>query len=359
MKKLIGPAARGSSLLAVIIALALVDRSGADVSSPLSGAAEPSVSSSSSLVSRQRQLGAMGTELVLEVVGPDAGRADRALDAAIAEIRRVEDVMTDWRASPLTELNRSAGTGWVEVDRELAELLQRALMLGRLTKGAFDISYAGAGQLWNFKASQPSPPDPQKVVSALANVGWARVEVDVAGSRVRLPKGMKLGLGGIAKGYGVDRAMAVLMQHGVEHALVNAGGDMKLLGRRFGEPWEVAIKHPRNRELAIAALRLSNVSVVTSGDYERFFELDGRRYHHIIDPRTGYPATGALAATVVAPQAEMADALATALCVMETEPALALIEDMPRTEAIIVGLDGVIRATSGLAKSVAPRAEGR
>ncbi|MBW2387539.1 MAG: FAD:protein FMN transferase [Deltaproteobacteria bacterium] len=311
-------------------------------------------SSSASLVSRQRNLGVMGTDLVLEAVGSDAAQLDRALDAAIAELRRVEDLMTDWRDSPLTELNHAAGAGWVEVDRELTELIQRALALGRLTEGAFDISYAGAGQLWDFKTEISALPAPLQITQALANVGWARVRVDATRSRVQLPAGMKLGLGGIAKGYGVDRAMAVLMQHGVEHAMVNAGGDMKLLGRRFGEPWEVAIKHPRDRELAIAALRLSNVSVVTSGDYERFFELDGRRYHHIIDPRTGYPATGAMAATVIAPQAELADALATALCVMQPEPALALIEDMPRTEAILVGLDGVIHASSGLAKSVRP-----
>ena len=307
---------------------------------------------SSTLVSRKRELGVMGTDLSVEVIGTDPARLEAALDAAIAEIRRVEDVMTDWRASPLTTLNDAAGKGFVPVDAEIIELLTRALGLGRLTKGAFDISYAGAGRLWDFKARDPVPPADEKIAAALANVGWDRIEVDRKNMRVSLPAGMKLGLGGIAKGYGVDRAMRILMEHGVEHAIVNAGGDMKMLGRYFGEPWEVAIKHPRNREYAITALRLSNVSVVTSGDYERFFEFEGRRYHHIMDPRTGYPATGAISATVVAPHAELADALATALCVMQPELGLALIEDMPRTEAIIVGLDGKVRATSGLATSV-------
>jgi thiamine biosynthesis lipoprotein len=300
------------------------------------------------LVLRERELGVMGTELQLRALGPDAAALDRALDAAIAELRRVEDVMTDWRPSPLTRLNDAAGRGATEVPEELASILARSFEISRVTGGAFDVSYAAAGHLWSFEARTPRLPDPEAVRAALAHVGWERVRVDPERHTVVLPAGMKLGLGGIAKGYGVDRAMDVLLAYGVEHAIVNAGGDMKVLGRKFGEPWEVAIKHPRDRERAIAALRVSNTSVVTSGDYERFFEIDGRRYHHIIDPRTGQPADKALSATVLNPSAELADALATALCVMGPEKGLALVARLARTEAIVVGVDGAVHASDGL-----------
>jgi len=300
------------------------------------------------VVLRERELGVMGTDLELRALGTDAAALDRALDAAIAELRRVEDAMTDWRPSPLTRLNDAAGRGETEVPAELAEILARSLEVSRVTGGAFDVSYAAAGSLWDFKAKTPRIPDPEAVRAALAHVGWQRVRVDPQHHTVDLPAGMKLGLGGIAKGYGVDRAMEVLLAHGVEHAIVNAGGDMKVLGRKFGEPWEVAIKHPRDRERAIAALRVSNTSVVTSGDYERFFEIDGRRYHHIIDPRTGRPSEKALSATVLHPSAELADALATALCVLGPEEGLALVARLERAEAIVVGIDGGVHASEGL-----------
>ncbi len=309
------------------------------------------------LVERQRDLGVMGTSLHIVAIGEDGARLDRAIEAAIAEIRRVEDLMTDWRASPLTTLNEQAGAD-VSVPRELAAIISRSLALCRLTGGAFDPTFAGAGALWDFKADPPQIPDAATIQAALKRVGGDRVSVDAAHNRVYLPEGMTIGLGGIAKGYGVDRAMAVLREHGVTHALVDAGGDMKLLGQRHGRPWEVAVKHPRDCERAMAVLRLSNSCVVTSGDYERFVEVDGKRYHHILDPRTGYPATGAMSATVVAQNAELADALATALCVLGPVKGLALVEQQRRVEAVIVGLDGAVHVSSGLQDRVTATAAG-
>ena len=159
-------------------------------------------------------------------------------------------------------------------------------------------------------------------------------------------------MGGIAKGYGIDRAMKVLQEQGIDHALVDAGGDIKVMGTRNGKPWEMAVKHPREEERALAALRVSNTSVATSGDYERFFEYDGKRYHHIFDPRTGHPATGGMSATVVAPNAEFADALATALCVMGPEKGLALIEQLDRVEALMFDMDGKVNVTEVLKEQV-------
>jgi thiamine biosynthesis lipoprotein len=300
----------------------------------------------------ERRLDVMGTDLQIKVYGSDTATIDAALDAAEAEIRRVEDLMTDWRPSPLTTLNAAAGSGPQVVDRELAAIVSRALEIGRLTGGAFDPSYAGVGRLWDFKKTPPRVPSAEEVARGLKSVGYQRVRIDPVASTVDLPKGMRIGLGGIAKGYGVDRAMETLRERGIEHAIVNAGGDLKALGLDGSAPWEVAIKHPRDRERVIAVLRVSNTALVTSGDYERFFEHEGQRFHHILDPRTGYPSTGGMSATVVAPNAEFADALATALCVMGPNSGLPLIESLARVEAILVSMDGRVHASTGLRTSL-------
>jgi thiamine biosynthesis lipoprotein len=290
----------------------------------------------------------MGTDLLIEAVGPDAEALERAIAAAVAELERVEDLMTDWRPSELTRLNEAAGRGPHPVPSELARHVARGVQLGELTKGAFDITYAGVGKLWDFKRVPPLVPDAAEVEQALELVGFARIEVDLEANTVALPAGMRIGLGGIAKGYGVDRAMAVLMEHGVEHGLVNAGGDLKALGKKLGESWQIAIKHPRDVERVLALIPVVNSCVVTSGDYARFFEHEGRRYHHIIDPRTGYPSTGCMSATVVAPAAAAADALATAMCVLGPEEGLAIIEKLPRVEALLVDMQGDVHASAGL-----------
>ena len=300
------------------------------------------------LVLRELRTGIMGTELNIRALGSDATLVDRAMAAAVEELQRVETLMTDWRPSELTRLNDAHGTGPHAVPEELAAIISRGVELHGLTRGAFDITYASAGKLWDFKADPPRVPDAEAVRAALGGVDASRVRVDPRAFTVDLPQGSRIGLGGIAKGYGVDRAMAVLREHGVEHGIVDAGGDMKVLGKKFGEPWKIAIKHPRERERAMAVLRLTNGCVVTSGDYERFFELDGKRFHHIIDPRTGFPARGCLSASVVAPNAEFADALATALCVLGPADGLALIESLPRVEAILVGMDGEVHVSPGL-----------
>lgn len=296
-----------------------------------------------------RRVGVMGTELVITVRHADAALRERALDEAVAEINRVEDLMTDWRASPLTTLNQAAGEGPHSVPRELYELIERALLISELSEGAFDPTFRTFGRLWDFKAEPPQIPTAEAVAEAVARCGWQKVEL--IDGKVRKPEGLEIGLGGIAKGYGVDRAMQVLMDHGIEHAIVNAGGDLKALGRNGDELWTIAIRHPREQQRVLAVLPVSNSCVVTSGDYERFFEVDGRRYHHILDPRTGYPATGAMSATVIAPDAAVADALATSLCVLGPE-SLAIIEELPRCEALLVDLDGKVHTTSGLNSAV-------
>ena len=296
---------------------------------------------------RRLTFAAMGTDVTIEALGPDLATLDAALLAAEVELRRVEDLCTSWRDSPLTRMNARAGQGPAPLDLELATLIGRGLAVGELSGGAFDVTFAGVGRLWDFKADPPVLPAEDEITAALAVVDYRAVDLDLDAGTLALPAGAAIGLGGIAKGYGVDRAMAVLLEQGVEHGLVNAGGDLKVLGTKAGEPWRVAIRHPRDRESVLAMVPLSNTCIVTSGDYERFFEHEGRRYHHILDPRTGYPSTGAMSATVLAPDAAFADALATALAVLGPE-ALALVEDLDRVEALVVDLDGEVHRSSGL-----------
>lgn len=298
----------------------------------------------------KRSGAAMGTELLMEAQGTDTNQLQRALDAAWAEMERVEDMMTTWRDSPLTRLNAASGLGPQAVPAELAGIVNRAKELHAVSEGAFDVSFYSVGKLWDFKAKPPVLPNADAIEAALLKVGAQGIEVDTspAAPRITLPPGTRIGLGGIAKGYGVDRAMKVLRGLGVEHGIVNAGGDMKALGNNMGEPWEVAVKHPRDRERALAAIKLRNQCIVTSGDYERFFEHEGKRYHHILDPRTGYPASGCMSVSVITFNAEFADALATACCVLGPEKGKALLEQLPKVEGILVGMDGEVVATSGL-----------
>jgi len=300
------------------------------------------------LLLRERRLGVMGTDLHLEVLGPDEAVLEQALDAAEAELRRVEDVFTTWRTSPLNDLNDAAGAGPQPASAELIRLLLEARELGALTDGAFDMTFAGVGKLWDFKRKPPVLPSDEEIRVALQRVDYRRVQLDPEAGTVELPEGFRIGLGGIAKGYGVDRAMQKVMQLGVRHAMVNAGGDLKALGRKRDELWKIAIRHPRDRERILAVLPVSNTCVVTSGDYERFFEHEGQRYHHILDPRTGRPSTGCMSATVVAPEAAFADALATALCVLEPEEGLALVERMRRVECLLVDIEGEVHVSTGL-----------
>ena len=290
----------------------------------------------------------MGTSFLLEAIGPDPAHLDAAIEAAVTEVRRVEDVFTTWRESELTRLNARAGEGPVEVSREVCELVARALAVAELTDGAFDPTWYALHDLWDLEADPPRLPAPEELARALERVDHTRVQVDLEGSTVELPAGFSLELGGIAKGWGVDRGMKVFLERGVEHGVVDAGGDLKALGTKFGEPWQIAIKHPRRRADVMAVVPVSNRCVVTSGDYERFFELDGVRYHHILDPRTGRPSTGCMSATVVGPDAAFCDALATALCVLGAERGLAIVEELDGVEALVVDLEGEVRATSGL-----------
>lgn len=291
----------------------------------------------------------MGTTVSVTVNTDDPAAAERAFAAASDELERVESLMSEWReGTPLYRVNRNAGVRPVEVPQELYSVVEAALEVSRLTDGAFDVTWAAMWGLWDFTPGAAKVPDPADVLERIALVDYRGVVLDPEAGTVYLERpGMVMGLGGIAKGYAVDRAMAAVLSSGVGDVIVRAGGDMRLQGRGPDGPWPVGIKHPRKDGL-LATLRLTDVSISTSGDYERYFISDGVRYHHIIDPATGYPARGARSVTILAPDTMTTDALATAVFVLGVDRGTALVEGLPGVEAIIVGPDGEVASTSGI-----------
>ena len=295
---------------------------------------------------------AMGSDLEIEVFGPDQATCDKAVKEAREEIDRLERIMTDWKQeSPLMDVNRAAGRKPVEVPPELYFIIERSLKMSELTEGTFDITFAAAGKLWNWRDPNPRVPTPEEVKAALADVGWKGVTLDPKARTVFLSRpGMRIGLGGIGPGYAGDLAMDKIRNLGIRNASVNMSGDVMLIGKKNGEPWNVGITHPRKKGESIAVLPVSNAAVSTSGDYERYFEKEGTRYCHIIDPRTGYPGDLCQSVTIVAPNLAFADGLAKGVFILGPDKGMKLLEKLEGVEALIVAADGTVTLSKGLKK---------
>jgi FAD:protein FMN transferase len=291
----------------------------------------------------------MGTEIAILIADETEEAARGAIRAGFAQMRRIDDLMTDWRASPFEEINRMAGIAPVKVSDEILYVVQESIRISKLTGGNFDISYAGAGRLWDFKRSPPVVPAKEAIEASLELVGYSKIQVRADEKTVFLPaKGMRIGLGGIAKGYSIDCAVRAIRERGIRNFAVNAGGDLTVRGRKGGRLWRVSIRHPRDQGRNIALLPISNGTVATSGDSERFFVVDGVRYCHILDPRTGIPARECQGVTLVAKEACLADALATAVFVMGPLQGMRLIESLNHVEGLIVDAQGRIHVSRGL-----------
>ncbi len=267
----------------------------------------------------------------------------RAIQEAFDEIRRVESEMSvNIDGSVIQRINESAGQTQVAAPASLISVLDSARQVSELSGGAFDVTIGAVYHLWDFASENSAkPPQPDAIARNLRNVDYTRVEVSATSGTVRLPmRGMRLDLGGLAKGYAIDVAARALVGAGVHNFIVNAGGDMFVSGRRLnGERWRIGVKHPRRPGELMYTLFLTDRAVVTSGDYERFFEYNGKRYHHVLDPTTGYPAEACQSVTVVAQEATVADALATAVFVMGPKRGLELVDLLTEVEALIVDAD--------------------
>ena len=291
----------------------------------------------------------MGTLWSITVV--DHGRttaARAAAEAALQEVGRIEKLMSEWLPdSPISQVNAAAGQNAVKVPAEVSGVLRRALEYGARSGGAFDVTWRGMGGIWRFD-EQFHVPSASEVEAGRKNVDYRAVRLE--GDSVALARpGMAIGLGGIAKGYAVDRAAAVLRQAGFTDSLVAGAGDILASGTKYGAPWRLAVQDPRSeRGQALGTVAVSGAAISTSGDYERFRMVEGVRYHHIMDPRTGWPARGCISVSVMAPTAEQTDALATTIFVLGPEKGLALARELG-VDTFIIGADGRRYATEGFA----------
>lgn len=295
--------------------------------------------------SYKRTLKLMGSRFDITVVAQDSITANVHIDTAIAEITRIEKLISSWdENSQTSKINRNAGIEPVKVDPELFNLIARAIEISKLTDGAFDISYASMDKIWKFDGSMSKMPSEKDIKSSVAKIGYKNIVLDKQNNTVFLKlKGMKIGFGAIGKGYAADKAKDLLISKGVQSGIINASGDMNTRGKQpNGSDWKIAITNPMDKNKVFALLPITNGAVVTSGDYEKYVNFNGKRYSHIIDPRTGYPSTGIISVTVFAPKAELADALATSIFVMGKEAGLDRINQMPKIECIIIDEAGNI-----------------
>ena len=299
----------------------------------------------------KRTLIQMGSRFEITVVASDSTQANKYIDSAVAEITRIEKLISSWDINSQTsDINKYAGIKPVKVDTELFNLIERAIGISNLTDGAFDISYASMDKIWKFDGSMTVMPSKEEINTSVEKVGYLNIVLDKDDNTVFLKyKGMKIGFGAIGKGYAADKAKELLMAEGVTSGIINASGDMNTWGKQSnGDDWKVAITNPMNKDKAFALLPITNGAVVTSGNYEKYVNFNGKRYTHIIDPRTGYPSTGIISVTVFAPKAEVADALATSVFVMGREAGLDRINQLPNIECIIIDDNGNILKSSNI-----------
>jgi thiamine biosynthesis lipoprotein len=296
----------------------------------------------------QREEAIMGTRVAVELWSDDAALARRAMDAVIAEMNRTDELMSTYKPeSQLSQVNAHGFERPVKVDREIIEVVTRSFEFSRLSDGAFDVTYASVGYLYDYRAHQH--PTGEQIAAALPAVDWRQVEVDPKANTIRFLKpDMRIDLGGIAKGYAVDRSIELLRGMGIRHAMVNAGGDTRLLGDRRGKPWIVGIRDPRNEGRVVTRLPLADEAVSTSGDYERYFEEDGVRHHHILVPGSGKSASEVRSVTILGSDATQTDGLSTTVFVLGVERGMRLVSRLPGVEAVIVDKDGRIYYSDGL-----------
>ena len=292
------------------------------------------------LITEKKVLKLMGSRFELTAVAENQSLAWEAINTGVKEIERIEDLISSWDPqSQTSEINRQAGIHGVKVDKELFDLIYRAKKVSALTEGAFDISFASMDRVWKFDGTVQELPVAEKVEKARQYINWNNIELNTVDQSVLLKeKGMKIGFGAIGKGYAANRAKALMQKmKGIHGGLVNAGGDLICWGES-NQPsdWSIKITDPKDKTNMLAWLEVKDLAVITSGDYERFFMHNGKRYAHIIDPRTGYPTNGIKSVTIVCPDAELGDALATSVFVLGKENGLSLINQLNGVECLIV-----------------------
>ncbi len=290
----------------------------------------------------------MGTAIRVELWADDQRNGETAIDAVMAEMHRIDRAMSPYKAdSELSRINREAAQRAVPISAEMFTLLERAAAFSAMSDGAFDITFASVGFLYDYRTGQR--PTDAELSQARAAIGYRNVLLDPAARTVRFARaGVAIDLGGFAKGYAVDNGAAILRRFGIANGIVTAGGDSHIVGDRRGRPWAIGVRDPRREGAIVAVLPLEDAAVSTSGDYERYFESDGVRYHHVIDPRTGKSPGHVRSVTVIAQDGLSTEAFSKCVFVMGVQKGLQFIESKPGVDAVVVDGMGVLHYTTGL-----------
>ena len=281
----------------------------------------------------------MASRFEVTAVTEDDTLARKGINGAINETRRIEHLISEWdSASQTTLINRNAGIKPVRVDKELYDLIERSIKVSKLTGGAFDISFAPLMKIWKLDGSMQALPSPEKIKEAISKVGYEKIILDRDQQTVFLKeKEMKIGFGGIGQGYVGNRCKQLMQAMGITAGLINVSGDIVTWGKQpDGSKWRIGIADPQHKTNVISWLSVSDISVVTSGGYEKFAIINGQRYGHILDPRTGYPSQGVGSVTIVSPDIELSDALATGVFVLGVEKGMELINQLRGIECLII-----------------------
>jgi FAD:protein FMN transferase len=295
-----------------------------------------------------REEAIMGTRCAVELWSEDRVQGDAAMEAVLADMRRIDALMSTYKPdSELSRVNALAAAGPVVISAELFGLIETAQQYSRLSKGVFDITYASVGYLYDYRAHHR--PDGQAIAMALPTVDYRQLLLDPAAHSIAFGRqGMRVDLGGIAKGYAVDRGIEILKARGITHAMVNAGGDTRVSGDRFGKPWVVGIRHPDQKDQVALRIPLVDAAFSTSGDYERFFDEGGVRYHHILNPKTGLSPHEVRSVTVIASNATRTDGLTKTVFILGPKAGLDFINSLPDADAIVIAADGKVSYSKGL-----------
>lgn len=296
----------------------------------------------------------MGTAIRVELWCEDRARGESAIDEVMAEMHRIDRAMSPHKPdSELSRINRDAHREPVPLSNEMFLLLVQAQRFAQLSHGAFDITFASVGNLYDYR--EGVAPGAQALARGRAAVGWRGLELDARTRSVKFAReGMRIDLGGFAKGHAVDNAAAILARHGIHHAHVAAGGDSRVIGDRRGRPWTIGVRDPRKADALVALLPLVDTAISTSGDYERYFERDGVRHHHIVDPATGQSPRDVRSVTVLAADGLTCEAMSKTIFVLGTERGLDMVETLEGVDAIVVDATGALHTSSGMSAGRTP-----
>jgi thiamine biosynthesis lipoprotein len=299
-----------------------------------------------------REQAIMGTAIRVELWSEDRANGEAAIAAVMQEMHRIDAAMSPFKPnSELSCINREAAQRAVPLTQEMFALIQRSIAFSRMSDGAFDITFASVGQLYDYR--ERVKPSDAELAAARSAIGYQNLALDPQACTLRFAHaGTRIDLGGFAKGYAVDNGAAILRRHGVAHGIVTAGGDTHIVGDRRGRPWTIGIRDPRRAGEVVAMLPLENTALSTSGDYERFFESDGVRFHHVIDPKTGKSPSHVQSVTVIAPDGLTTEAFSKCVFVMGVEKGLQFIESKPGVDAVVVDGMGHLHYTTGLLDDV-------